>query len=523
MVNRNLFTGPAKTRNQMAQHKREIATIKKSNAELLGPAIRTVKLNPKQQKVMDNLGNAYGSVTEIFNPNTNMWVKAGAGVKLVNSILPPDKRINTANAQTLGERVFSGVKIPVESKGQNVMNSSYGLSKAPNPKKISLNSGIATNAYALELMQARLDLCSPMHVTGCVLELPPSGDLYDYFTKTIAFDVQTRAQANVSFDLDIATQLSAAQIHAAYNDAIAALQIYFHYSSILSYESEPRNKNSAMTNLRQNMSSQLISDLNQLGRRLEDTPIPPRIVEWVRYMCGNFLAGNTQGAALLKIIPAPAALTTPFPDGIIAALNKLCLPANNTVYSLVRKTIPQWRTGTLYDAPVLPVYDPSFLTIFANLPHFCNDVSNDFRVPTVASTSAPVSYNSYSNRLDGAAFAMAGVFVGTTLYPGFVNPRLTAGTLQDNRLSWYTNGTIESWTKVTGNAFLALSRAESYSKPTAQTSISVHLPGADKAQGVSANTLVQTAKNFMDFIFKVDSIPVRGKLSHFNDRARMNH
>lgn len=432
-------------------------------------------------------------------------------------------------------KVFKNVKVPgnlgggVSSGGGNsAMNSSYGLSKAPNPKPVYLNSGIMPNAYANDYMKAKQNLCIPMHVSNVYLGIPTSAlnSLYSYFTSTLAFDIQTRAQANVGFNLNVSTDLTPTLLLTAFNSGIRALQIYYYYASILSYESNPQNKNDGMINLRSLMTPQIISDLTQLGRRLEDTPMPPRIVEWVRYMSMNFLSGDTQGAPIIKLGIQPEAMgTSPSLTLVSDALATLQTSTNNTVFALLRRAIPQWRIGTLYDVPTVPVYDKNFLTIFANTGvYFRDSASVVQRFPTMTNSTDAISYNSYHNRLDGAAYAMCSAYRVSSggWAPGICQPYQVNAT-NYTRQSWCDyNGTGAAWVNSADWYYATQSRQESYqvNSPTTGAAITAHLPGADKAQGVSIDSLTQTAQNFLDFLFNVEAIPVKGKLSNFNNNGR---
>lgn len=440
-----------------------------------------------------------------------------AGAKLVNGMLPPNAKITT---QTIPNALNAFKGNQMKSGEANVMNSSYGLSKAPNPKPVVLNSGVVPNTYANDFMVSQTNLCSPLHMSCMTLRIPSNAtnELAGYFTNTICFDIQTRAQANVNFDLDVTTKLSVGAISSAMNAAINALQIYYYYASILSYESDSRNKNSGMINLRQNISAQLLSDLSQLGKRLEDTPIPPRIVEWVRYMSMNYLAGDTQGAPIIKMGFNSTVMdnfTTPTP--IAAAFSGLTTTTNNNAYTLLRRAIPQWRVGTLYDVPSVPVYDKNFVSIFANFGSAHSDGTNVLNFPTVATKTTEISYNSFSNKLDGVAFAMCNTYnsADSADRPGICVPYSDLS--KWSRRSFYsTAGGAPVWVNSVTYPFLSQSRIESYQFQSAvSTPVTTHL-FSEKAQGVTSNALVQTSQNVLDFLFNINSIPVNGKLSNFN-------
>lgn len=410
---------------------------------------------------------------------------------------------------------------PVINEG----NVNYAISKAPNPKGIKLNSGIKPNAFSNDYMTPMENSCSPLHMTAIQLKVPTAANnpLSSYFTNTICFDIQTRAQANVGFGLDIANKLSATQMTTAFNAAINALQIYFYYSSILSYESNSKNKNSGMIYLRSLIDSQTLSDLTQLGRRLEDVAIPKRVVEWVRYMNGNFLSADTQGAPIIKTTYHPSmcktgVITPTFPAQALAALST---DNCTTVFSLLRNSIPHWRIGVLYDCNPLPTFDKNFLSIFANL-ETSNFQAAALSFSNIVSTNtSSVPYNSYSNNLDGLAYAMGGIWNSTAncAIPGIADVVVSDTTNRDSRMSYYTVSGVRSMYNVYAYNFLALSRQETntYLGTTIHTP---HLFGTDKLQNVTGEALLQSGQNTLDYLFNIGSIPISGKLSHFNPRAK---
>lgn len=522
---RNPLNKQKGSNKQQPINSRKVTERARSQAEAIAalPIVRSVPLNLQQQMQMDKMGQNYNSIVEIFNPATNSWQKASSGLKVLNSMLPPDKKINIENAKRVGEKVFSGSPMPNETT-LSVMNASYGLSKAPNPKPVSLNSGISPNTSSNDLMVPMLGMCAPLHMTAVKFRLPKFGTFKDYFKNTIAFDIQSRAQANVGFNLDIVSTLSATNIESAFDSVIDALQCYYYYSSILAYESDARNKNDGMTNLRKGITSQIISDLAQLGRRLEDTPCPPRVVQWMRYMNMTFLSGDSQGAPLIKIA-YDYQVQDQFPatTRVATALANLTSGTNAATFALMRRAIPQWRIGKLYDVPVIPVFDKNFLTIFANLPSSVYDTAGSATrySRSVPNSDTVIQYNSYNNRLDGIAFAMGGVY--DTFLGGWVPGIAYSGQVGTQYLqrSWYTNGTTSAWTNVTGNPFLIAARQETYNRAlvTDTTEQSLHLYGADKCQGVTGNAMVQTAQNVLDYLFNVQSVSSKGKLSSFNRRG----
>lgn len=403
-------------------------------------------------------------------------------------------------------------------------NNSYALSKAPNPKPISLNSGVKPNAFANDYMDAVENTCSPLHLHVSRFYIPTgaTNPLSTYFKNNIAFDVQTRAQYNAGFGLDVSTKLTSDQIATAYNAVLYALQAYFYYSSILSYESDTRNKNAGMTYLRQQITTTILSDVQQLGRRLQDTPIPPHMVEWMRYMNGNFLSSDTQGAPLLKIAPnySSIGMTTSSTNVAAAALAALNTDANNTVYTLLRKAIPQWRTGILYDCPPTPTYDKNFITIFNNASSVCKPGAAVVYSSTVTNLDTNVQYNSYHNKLDGVAYAMTNVYISANaeFYPGIMVPQYSGAVSIDSKVSYYNVGGVKGFYAAALNSFITHSRQDCTSYDTA-TAITPHLFGSDRCQGVNGAALLASGQDSLEFLFNVDKIPLKGTVANFNRGA----
>lgn len=398
-------------------------------------------------------------------------------------------------------------------------NTSYALSKSPNPATVSLNSGIKPNAYVSDYLDASEDKCSPLHMTGAYLEFPTfSGSrLLEYFESIVAFDLQTKAQANVGFNLNISSSFSVSNILSAMNALMYALQIYYYYSSILTYHSDPANKNEGMIKLRNGMSSDFMEALTLLGRRLADTPTPPRMLELVRYLFSNYYSGPNQGSAMIKIVPHT--ITTSVPSSMIgvgyitSALDSLSLGTNNEVYSLLRRAVPQWRPSVLKDVPVTPIYDANFLTIFSNLPFEINPTINTFSTyPQVSTSDTELSYNSFTNNLDGVAFALTSAYIGadTKEYPGLMVPVDASGSNTGNtRASYYIDIASNSKTFVASDKFdfLVRSRQDSYKVNEARTAlVTPHLYGCDKLRGVTINTITETCLSVIEWIMSLETI-----------------
>jgi hypothetical protein len=397
----------------------------------------------------------------------------------------------------------------------------YSLSKAPTPVPISLSSGIRPNTYVNDYMSPVEDNCSPLHFSTGIVRIPSTSAyaLYEYYSNVIAFDIQSKAQGNVSFSLDILNNFTADNILSAMNSVLYALQIYYYYASIIGYHSNPKNKNLGMLSIRQRISAQELEWLSILGRRLMDTPVPPRFLDFVRYLSGTFSTSSNPGSPLIKIAPINPNENMTYKNGELSnALSALSTPTHMEIFSLLRRAVPHWVPSSLPDVPMIPVYDDNFSTIFANLPlgifnpkdkdvhHYphVNGAGDEFSVP----------YNSYSNNLDGLAFALMGISLNKEddSFPGLFTPVVNPNDVKafgSTRASYYEVAGNKRFCTPSAIDYLARARAETFAfKGDGSATIypGTHLFGADKCLGVDIQAVRLTAQRSLDWLMSLDTI-----------------
>jgi hypothetical protein len=409
-----------------------------------------------------------------------------------------------------------------QSKGEKKMTNSandgtHYLMRTPKPQHISLNTGIIPNTYVSDYHDAIQDECAPLHMTSARVEIPDSNvwELNDYFNQIIAFDIQSKAQSNVGFNLNITENFSATQILNAFNCLIRALQYYFYYASIITYHDNPRNKNMGLIFIRNKMTSEDFNNLAKLGRRLSDTPCPPNLMSMLRYLSGNFLSGNNPASPLLKIIPSYANEDMTFKNNELeTALADLNSDSVNQVFALMRRAVPHWVPGNLADIPNVPVYDENFKTIFANLPFEVWDeaTATSKGWPSNADDNLAIRYNTYSNSLDGAAYALTGCYLsgGFVVRPGLICPvHGFEVTNADTRRSYYVDKGVKRFYTARQFPFVTDSRPETI-KLLADSSTNirstVHLPGTSFCEGVSVNTIKESSYKTLDWLMSLETI-----------------
>lgn len=392
---------------------------------------------------------------------------------------------------------------------------SYGMSNNPQPQSIELRSGIVPNLYVSDYMDPVENICSPLHLSSSLFRIPDTSanKLYKYFTDLIAFDIQTKAQANVGFNLNVTFDFSASNLLTAFNSLIYALQIYYYYASIITYHSNPSNKNAGMIYIRSKITPDEMESLSKLSRRLRDTPCPPNVMNLIRFLAGNFLSGDNPGSTMIKIVPAMVTEDGVYGDNEIeAALAGLSTTANSAVFSLLRRAVPQWIPSTLPDVPDVPVVSRQFETIFANLPFVTTSATGlKSPWPFVVSLDQTIQYNSYANDLDGLAFALTSVYYLTDYQPSLMVPPNMIGYESglDTRLSFADIGGVTKFWGSRSSAFLVRSRNETYiNNGTSGTALgaNAHLPGANNCKGVSSNTIEETSMLALDYLMSLNTI-----------------
>lgn len=442
-----------------------------------------------------------------------------------NPLLRAGQQLAKDNPELTGRLIQQGVQVVTDTisgvarkfTGDATMSGShssgYALSKAPNPSPIQLDSGIRPNTFTSDYMDAKENECSPLHMTSVLMYIPDyaTSVLNDWWVKVKAFDFQTKVQDEAGYNIRIDTDFTASKILTALNTSLLALQTYLYYKSIISYCSDGLNTNEGMRYLRNQITPQMMGDLDLLGQALEPIPFPPRMLQMVRYFTGNFFSGPTQGSPIIKIYPAKPSTTGIDTAEIAAATTALTTDANKAVYSLLRRVVPGWVLGVIQDVETNPVYDTNFLTIFANLPFkYYSSTSVNTNFPVVTSDSDTIAYNSYTNALDGAAYALTGMYSTPNAgwFPGLVLVPSGVGTTQGNtRRSFYSVSGVKQMYSVGSYPFLSRSRCETAVINDANSAVlTCHLSGTDRCKSVTILTVSETATQVLDWMLSTDTI-----------------
>lgn len=194
-----------------------------------------------------------------------------------------------------------------------------------------------------------------------------------------------------------------------------AIQLYYMIDSILAYTSHTPNNNLAMTRLRMAITPEISNSHTKLREILESTPIPPRLLEYIRYMYQNYSFNNVEGSSIIRLSFKDSLCTSEYDGGLginestyFSIINRLIDLA--TVSSIINKIRPSWKTRMLpssYEA----LYDPQFSTFW----HNSNIAFEDYGSKVVKHTISVehsydmIYYGIFDNRLDGIIYASCSV------------------------------------------------------------------------------------------------------------------
>lgn len=431
--------------------------------------------------------------------------------------------LKSANTNLKGKLSARKGDLPLRMKRYDVESGGgYALTSVPNPIAAEFNSNIKPNLYVSDYQKAEDNKCVPMHLSAAVFQIPATAGmiLNDYFKQIIAFDVQSKAQANVSFNLNISSDFTTDKILLAINSTIWALQVYFSYNSILSYHANPSNRNEAVIALRNNIGANEIESLSKLARRLMDTPVPPNLYKLIRFMSGIYSTGTIPGAPLIKIVPWNLDSSTGLDLTVIdTAYAQLCNTEYDEIFSLLRRAVPHWIPQTLEDLPTVPVYSENFSTVFANLPAMSTTGGATPTITTninVSNDTTDISYCSYSNYLDGAMYSLCSIYNTTTQRhePGFMYPVLKSiSSAGSTRRSYSSNSAgNHSFRYPKDDYDIIASRPETVadvynlSSVYGYSAVNVHLPATNKCKGVNINSITETTYKVLDYLMSLDQI-----------------
>lgn len=430
----------------------------------------------------------------------------------LNSIVSAEN--NSASGGGTGEIEFNK---PSSPRGFN----GFYIDYSPNPISVSLNTGLKPNCYGVTYEDtlygfAGAEAWSPLHINLCKLRIPTAGtELKSFFDTVIGFQFSNALQRSVSFSLDI-SKVTGANLLNSMNTLLEALQLYLFIDSILTYSSNPLNKNEAFLDMRSQINPAAMNELSKLKYILAGTPIPPNM----RLLCYWFMQTYrySDSPASSLIMNCPFDLSRPYLEvkgmqigeflqvklvDAITAMN-----SRRDTFSLIGRACPGWVTGTVDSSNAMALYDPNFTTFFANCPLNAAYASVAYRYPTVS--DSPCVYGSFTNSLDGFVYSLHSFWNDGYWLPSMLDLSLTSTdgyNCTSNKFSY--SAVDEGFVTTCKNLNLENMRGDSYSLNTsaAVSYLYANIPaGAQPVLGVTVNAVTQTAINAVEWLMSSETI-----------------
>lgn len=422
-------------------------------------------------------------------------------------VTPPKKPTGTDGGGGAGPRKYDMVKT---ADGYfPVGRVAYGSE----PYSFTLNTGIPAPVYAPTYLQSSTSLIT-LNLTSCYPYIPSDSYTVSQFIQTIVYQYFSNSiQRAISFSIPTGTFTTAGFINWL-NYVIQALMQYFWYKSVLAYAEDPLNKNDGMLMLRQLITASDLNSLYELERVLLGIPLPPNLVNLCWWMNQNVVNGNMPNMAINKVLYPSLTYTSTTGTFNINTTNWYNITANllsvNSISNVISRATP-WLVGSLPSYPSSPVYDENFLTFFNNIGSAAGTTAAPVRYPSISSSTLSVNYNSWTNLLDGAAFAFMSIYDTTNAkwLPNllFINPIAdTASSNIDNRFSYY-NGELIGCSNYNANFAPVLSacRGDTYFTTSAGNT-SINVIGTQPVYGVNESSISQAAQQLAEWMLSIDTI-----------------
>lgn len=405
--------------------------------------------------------------------------------------------------------------------GQNVTFDPSTMNYQPDPVDIKFSTNIVPNCYG-DWFYDSTDEFSCLNLSNCYLKIESANansPVYNYFNRVVYPTMLTALQQAISFS--IPTFFTAEALIAYYDNVLYALQIYYQYDSILAYFTNPENRNDGVTFLKDNITAEAFNQLNELKRALNGYAIPPNLINFVWFFSQFYTASDNRGCTLNKFIPGSMSTSASkiFPNNteINAAISRL--RDSEQTSSIIARACPKWLYQDLPGSSTVPLHSEGWLTVWSNSPTSFQSatVTTAVKMPNVVGVDTDFVYASFTNTLDGALYALTGVYVDNVLSPSLIFPRLTtSGGTTFNRFRYvspavgfaFTPGNPTNYSSGFTNHITDAGNAVSF------------VPfGAAAVRGVCYNSIFQSVMQTVDFMSSRESIGRQKDNRDYNSRT----
>lgn len=370
-----------------------------------------------------------------------------------------------------------------------------------NPMELRLDTGILNRVWS-DTILAGTEEFSPMHMTSLKISfanLLSNSDVDAYFKKAFYLKLVNVAQTKVNFSVANLAAFSQDSIRLYFDKIIDALNCYFYFVSIINYFDNPQNNNYAMTDLRNRITPEMFNQLMILQRQLTTCPVPPKLMNLLYYINGNFKANHLDGSAIIKF--ETARLT----EGYLIQMTDGIKSIEKTS-SLMSQIFPEWMNQDLPTYPGTGFHDYNFNTIFTNAPYAVQIGENVYQGPfPFYGDDGSVVYQTFASELDGVSLALTSIFTGGNFIPGFVQPTQNSVHPDNtNRITWDNTG----WVNSAGDTNHMAARMDCYPACAIHSEILIDpevKSVCEPVHSVNLSTIRQAHFDFIDFMASFDS------------------
>lgn len=402
------------------------------------------------------------------------------------------------------------------SGNNNPMPNSYlnmtRLNIEPHPTEVRMMTGIKPDAFTPDYNFSEINYCYPVHYTGNIFQFPASSDttstLGNFWNNTIVRELYVTVQKNITFSVSSAG-LTQAKIVTYMNDLAYALQVFYAATRYYVYIQDPKNKNEGLFAIANTLNSDVSDTYISLRRLLRSLPIPPNLNTFLYYLMQHYVAEDLPSSPIIGIVPFAFNSSNVMEWTCLSqALVNLSSSDNVSTSSTLGRAIPSWYATTLLSGNAVPLHDPNFTTIWTNLPFQLTGTSpseHAVRGPAITDNDSRIYYNSFTENLDGGAYALCGGYNGTTWLPSIMKPvPSTFGTNSSTRFSWAFN-TFQDTYIYTAATY---ARDETYISSSVElNSTRLGIPiGSQRVWGVTARTICNSGVQLLDYVMSWSTV-----------------
>lgn len=401
---------------------------------------------------------------------------------------------------------------------------SYSLTSNHQPVEIRLSTGIKPNAFG-QFYNECSSYYVPLHLTQTRLSfsnINTSSRLYKYFDQVVSHIWGIDAQLMVQFNIQSSTNFSTTILIDYYEKIALAMQLYYFYTSVLTYCKDRNHHNEGMKALRDMISSDDVDLLSRLGETLGMTPIPPRLNELCLYLMQTYQSSSQPNASLLKLMPTNFALSadvngkmlaldpTNSLHGLNVAYNNLQDPTFRSTCTLIAQICPGWLPRGNFKVPGAALHDLNFINLWANLPSRSTGTGGaSCKTPFASTDDESICYATAGDDLDGMIFGLATIYNTTTskFSTGIMHDLITSTYLTSklsNRFSFMYSGSSNGFYASNQTSYGPYTRGEAYNIVSA--GIATTPFGMEYTLGANINSVTETAFASLRWIVDLNSI-----------------